>query len=73
MDILQRIFQRSTRGSPESPFFGPQVPMEVVALKTVSLCQFVVGSDGCCGVVCEHSAFEGIVLVQCTEYLLKNM
>ncbi|XP_077438276.1 choline O-acetyltransferase [Vanacampus margaritifer] len=33
--------------------------------------QFVVGADGCCGVVCEHSAFEGIVLVQCTEYLLK--
>ncbi|XP_051935395.1 choline O-acetyltransferase isoform X2 [Hippocampus zosterae] len=35
--------------------------------------QFVVGADGCCGVVCEHSAFEGIVLVQCTEYLLKNI
>ncbi|XP_059929732.1 choline O-acetyltransferase [Gadus macrocephalus] len=35
--------------------------------------QFVIGSDGCCGVVCEHSAFEGIVLVQCTEYLLKYM
>ncbi|XP_077350911.1 choline O-acetyltransferase [Festucalex cinctus] len=33
--------------------------------------QFVVGADGCCGVLCEHSAFEGIVLVQCTEYLLK--
>ncbi|XP_026798391.3 choline O-acetyltransferase [Pangasianodon hypophthalmus] len=35
--------------------------------------QFIVGADGCCGVVCEHSAFEGIVLVQCTEYLLKYM
>ncbi|XP_062376374.1 choline O-acetyltransferase [Sardina pilchardus] len=35
--------------------------------------QFVIGSDGCCGVVCEHSPFEGIVLVQCTEYLLKYM
>ncbi|XP_077468625.1 choline O-acetyltransferase-like [Stigmatopora argus] len=35
--------------------------------------QFVVGVDGCCGVVCEHSAFEGIVLVQCAEYLLKYM
>ncbi|KAM9848038.1 choline O-acetyltransferase [Aulostomus maculatus] len=35
--------------------------------------QFVIGADGCCGVVCEHSAFEGIVLVQCTEYLLKYM
>ncbi|XP_077585515.1 choline O-acetyltransferase-like isoform X2 [Stigmatopora nigra] len=35
--------------------------------------QFVVGADGCCGVVCEHSAFEGIVLVQCAEYLLKYM
>ncbi|KAI4889075.1 hypothetical protein NFI96_016100 [Prochilodus magdalenae] len=35
--------------------------------------QFVVGSDGVCGVVCEHSPFEGIVLVQCTEFLLKFM
>lgn len=35
--------------------------------------QFIVGADGCCGVVCEHSPFEGIVLVQCTEYLLKYM
>ncbi|XP_076831583.1 choline O-acetyltransferase isoform X2 [Brachyhypopomus gauderio] len=35
--------------------------------------QFLVGADGCCGVVCEHSPFEGIVLVQCTEYLLKYM
>lgn len=35
--------------------------------------KFVVGADGCCGVVCEHSPFEGIVLVQCTEYLLKYM
>uniref|UniRef100_A0A3B3BDI2 Choline O-acetyltransferase n=1 Tax=Oryzias melastigma TaxID=30732 RepID=A0A3B3BDI2_ORYME len=35
--------------------------------------QFVVGEDGCCGVVCEHSPFEGIVLVQCSEYLLKYM
>ncbi|XP_048089837.1 choline O-acetyltransferase-like [Alosa alosa] len=33
--------------------------------------QFVVGADGVCGVVCEHSQFEGIVLVQCTEYLVK--
>ncbi|CAG6017066.1 unnamed protein product [Menidia menidia] len=35
--------------------------------------QFVVGADGCCGVVCEHSPFEGIVLVKCSEYLLKYM
>ncbi|XP_068183862.1 choline O-acetyltransferase [Antennarius striatus] len=35
--------------------------------------QFVIGADGCCGVVCEHSPFEGIVLVQCTEFLLKYM
>ncbi|KAM5241228.1 choline O-acetyltransferase isoform 3-T5 [Hipposideros larvatus] len=35
--------------------------------------QFVVGQDGTCGVVCEHSPFDGIVLVQCTEYLLKFM
>uniref|UniRef100_A0A8C1Y9U7 Choline O-acetyltransferase n=1 Tax=Cyprinus carpio TaxID=7962 RepID=A0A8C1Y9U7_CYPCA len=33
--------------------------------------QFVIGADGCCGVVCEHSPFEGIVLVQCSEYLLR--
>ncbi|KAL6094877.1 chat [Pungitius sinensis] len=33
--------------------------------------QFVVGMDGICGVVCEHSAFEGIVMVQCSEYLMK--
>ncbi|XP_028287252.1 choline O-acetyltransferase b [Parambassis ranga] len=33
--------------------------------------QFVVGMDGVCGVVCEHSPFEGIVLVQCSEYLMK--
>ncbi|XP_030631550.1 choline O-acetyltransferase b [Chanos chanos] len=35
--------------------------------------QFVIGADGVCGVVCEHSPFEGIVLVQCTEYLMKYM
>uniref|UniRef100_A0A8C5HHY0 Choline O-acetyltransferase n=1 Tax=Gouania willdenowi TaxID=441366 RepID=A0A8C5HHY0_GOUWI len=35
--------------------------------------QLIIGADGCCGVVCEHSPFEGIVLVQCTEYLLKYM
>ncbi|XP_019938358.2 choline O-acetyltransferase-like [Paralichthys olivaceus] len=33
--------------------------------------QFVVGMDGTCGVVCDHSPFEGIVLVQCSEYLMK--
>ncbi|KAL0615799.1 Choline O-acetyltransferase [Plecturocebus cupreus] len=35
--------------------------------------QFVVGRDGTCGVVCEHSPFDGIVLVQCTEHLLKHI
>ncbi|KAG7492733.1 hypothetical protein MATL_G00017940 [Megalops atlanticus] len=35
--------------------------------------QFVIGMDGVCGVVCEHSPFEGIILVQCSEYLLKYM
>ncbi|OCT72032.1 hypothetical protein XELAEV_18035016mg [Xenopus laevis] len=35
--------------------------------------QFVVGSDGICGTICEHSPFDGIVLVQCTEHLLKYM
>ncbi|XP_068593052.1 choline O-acetyltransferase-like [Cebidichthys violaceus] len=33
--------------------------------------QIVVGMDGICGVVCEHSAFEGIVMVQFSEYLMK--
>ncbi|XP_070847437.1 choline O-acetyltransferase-like [Chaetodon trifascialis] len=33
--------------------------------------QFVVGLDGVCGVVCEHSPFEGIVLVQCSEFVMK--
>ncbi|XP_075999660.1 choline O-acetyltransferase b [Genypterus blacodes] len=33
--------------------------------------QLVIGMDGICGVVCEHSPFEGIVLVQCSEYLMK--
>uniref|UniRef100_A0A4W5LNA7 Choline O-acetyltransferase n=1 Tax=Hucho hucho TaxID=62062 RepID=A0A4W5LNA7_9TELE len=33
--------------------------------------QFIVGEDGVCGTVCEHSPFEGIVLVACTEYLMK--
>uniref|UniRef100_A0A3B3YY70 Choline O-acetyltransferase n=1 Tax=Poecilia mexicana TaxID=48701 RepID=A0A3B3YY70_9TELE len=35
--------------------------------------QFVVGTDGVCGVVCEHSPFEGIVMVQCSEFLMKRM
>ncbi|NWR53520.1 CLAT acetyltransferase, partial [Regulus satrapa] len=35
--------------------------------------QFVVGRDGLCGTVCEHSPFDGIVMVQCTEYLLRHM
>nr|XP_046207948.1 choline O-acetyltransferase-like [Oncorhynchus gorbuscha] len=35
--------------------------------------QFIVGEDGVCGTVCEHSPFEGIVLVACTEYLMKFM
>ncbi|XP_073684802.1 choline O-acetyltransferase-like [Garra rufa] len=35
--------------------------------------QFVIGADGVCGVVCEHSPFEGIILVQCTEHLLKDI
>ncbi|XP_017288819.1 choline O-acetyltransferase-like [Kryptolebias marmoratus] len=33
--------------------------------------QFVVGMDGVCGVVCEHSPFEGIVMVECSEHLMK--
>lgn len=37
------------------------------------LFQFVIGADGVCGVVCEHSPLEGIVLVQCAEHVLKHM
>jgi len=37
------------------------------------LFQFVIGADGVCGVVCEHSPLEGIVLVECTEHVLKHM
>nr|XP_057918177.1 choline O-acetyltransferase-like [Doryrhamphus excisus] len=33
--------------------------------------QFVVGMDGICGVLCDHSPFEGVVLGQCSEYLTK--
>lgn len=36
------------------------------------LLQFVVGRDGTCGVVCEHSPFDGIVSVQCAEHLLMH-
>uniref|UniRef100_A0A8C9RCB9 Choline O-acetyltransferase n=1 Tax=Scleropages formosus TaxID=113540 RepID=A0A8C9RCB9_SCLFO len=35
--------------------------------------QFIIGMDSACGGVYEHSPFEGIVLVQCTEYQLSNM
>ncbi|KAG1945330.1 choline O-acetyltransferase [Pimephales promelas] len=35
--------------------------------------QFVIGADGVCGVVCEHSPLEGIVLVECTEHVLKHI
>ncbi|XP_021391816.1 choline O-acetyltransferase [Lonchura striata] len=35
--------------------------------------QFVVGRDGLCGTVCEHSPFDGIVMVQCAEYLLRHI
>ncbi|XP_063163921.1 choline O-acetyltransferase [Candoia aspera] len=35
--------------------------------------QFVVGRDGVCGTVCEHSPFDGIILVQCIKHLLKHM
>ncbi|XP_066477485.1 choline O-acetyltransferase [Tiliqua scincoides] len=35
--------------------------------------QFVVGRDGVCGTICEHSPFDGIILVQCVEHLLKHM
>ncbi|XP_056286592.1 choline O-acetyltransferase-like [Pseudoliparis swirei] len=31
--------------------------------------QFVVGMDGTCGVVFEHSVFEGMVMVHCSEYV----
>ncbi|XP_062331577.1 choline O-acetyltransferase-like [Osmerus eperlanus] len=33
--------------------------------------QFVIAVDGICGLLCEHSPFEGAVPVQCSEYLIK--
>lgn len=44
-----------------------------VSSQLASLLQFVVGRDGTCGVVCEHSPFDGIILVQCVEHLLEHM
>lgn len=35
--------------------------------------QFVIGTDGVCGVIPEHSPFEVIVVVQCAEHVLKDM
>lgn len=35
--------------------------------------QFVIGEDGACGLCYEHSAAEGIVVVQLVEHLLKYM
>ncbi|XP_072347671.1 choline O-acetyltransferase [Scyliorhinus torazame] len=32
--------------------------------------QFIVGKDGACGLVYEHSPAEGIAVIQCVEYLL---
>lgn len=52
---------------------GPSPGSPRVSSPASSLLQFVVGRDGTCGVVCEHSPFDGIVLVQCTEHLLKHM
>lgn len=70
------------RDPPERPGRSGLVPSGQFEMQTTrpevhsplySLLQFVVGRDGTCGVVCEHSPFDGIVLVQCTEYLLKHM
>uniref|UniRef100_A0A8C5NF79 Choline O-acetyltransferase n=1 Tax=Gouania willdenowi TaxID=441366 RepID=A0A8C5NF79_GOUWI len=35
--------------------------------------QFVVGMNGICGVVCEHSPFEGMVMVHCSEFIIKHI
>ena len=37
------------------------------------LFQFIVGADGVCGLCYEHSASEGIAVVQLIEHLLKYM
>ena len=58
------------------PGLEPRGQFEMQMLPDVPhlfLLQFVVSRDGTCGVVCEHSPFDGIVLVQCTEHLLKHM
>lgn len=58
------------------PGLEPRGQLEMQTLPDVPhlfFLQFVVSRDGTCGVVCEHSPFDGIVLVQCTEHLLKHM
>uniref|UniRef100_A0A8C9LD43 Choline O-acetyltransferase n=1 Tax=Pavo cristatus TaxID=9049 RepID=A0A8C9LD43_PAVCR len=47
--------------------------MKGISILVIIQMDFVVGRDGVCGTVCEHSPFDGIVLVQCTEHLLKHM
>lgn len=67
------------KGSPpvaRGPGLEPKGRFEMLTPEACSLLfylQFVVGRDGTCGVVCEHSPFDGIVLVQCVEHLLKHM
>ncbi|ELK35237.1 Choline O-acetyltransferase [Myotis davidii] len=67
------------KGSPlaaRGPGLEPKGGFEMLTPEACSplfYLQFVVGRDGTCGVVCEHSPFDGIVLVQCMEHLLKHM
>lgn len=67
------------KGSPlaaRGPGLEPKGGFEMLTPEACSplfYLQFVVGRDGTCGVVCEHSPFDGIVLVQCVEHLLKHM
>ena len=70
--------RRDPLEKPGAPDLEPRGRFEMLILPEVcsplsSSLQFVVGQDGTCGVVCEHSPFDGIVLVQCVEHLLKHM
>ncbi|KAG1945321.1 choline O-acetyltransferase [Pimephales promelas] len=70
MDQYQRLFSSSRRaGLQRDTLVTADGAHVIVACRS----QFVIGADGVCGVVCEHSPLEGIVLVECTEHVLKHI
>ena len=47
--------------------------MKIAILNVLHVFQFIIGEDGACGLCYEHSASEGIAVVQLIEHLLKYM